>query len=394
MSMKILTEATKWNGVKEQLLEGLSGARKRNLEIVLENQRKFLVENATAGSTSASMVATLPKLIMPLVRRVQPGVIHNEIMGVQPMTGPIGQVSTLRVQYAQTVPADGSGVQAGEEALGPHVLARYYSGNEDVNDPFAAPTSVLEGTMGRRVNVRIMKEMVEAKSHRLSAIWTVESMQDSQSQYGVDIEAELMAALAQEITVEIDQIMLGRLRRLAGPPAVTFDQNNVSGVATSVVDEHAALAVLINQQANKIGQLTRRRPANWAVVSADALTILQSARASAFAQTTKGDFEGPTNVQYVGTLNTNMRVFSDTYAGDNEAVLIGFKGDNETDAPAFVCPYIPLMNSGTVMNPETGEYTTTFLQRYGYVELKSTQNSLGNAADYVSRIGISNQRFA
>jgi hypothetical protein len=243
------------------------------------------------------------------------------------------------------------------------------------------------------LNIQIVKETVEAKTRRLSANWTFESAQDAQSQYGIDIEAEIMGALAQEITAEIDQEILFNLRQLPGAPTVVFDQNNLTGVATFVGDEHAALAALINRQANLIAQRTRRGAGNWTVVSAAALTVLQTARTSAFARTTEGTFEAPTNVKFAGTLNNTMRVYVDTYAADSEIVLVGYKG-NDTDAAAFFCPYIPLMSTGVVIDPNTFQPTTGFMTRYGYVELTNTSSSLGNAADYVGAIGVANLRFS
>ena len=61
----------------------------------LENTRKYLSESATAGATSAGNVATLNRVILPVIRRVMPTVIANELVGVQPMTGPVGQIHTL-----------------------------------------------------------------------------------------------------------------------------------------------------------------------------------------------------------------------------------------------------------------------------------------------------------
>lgn len=388
---QFLTES-KWAAIKGTLTEGLKGNRKTVMETVLDNQRKvMLTESATAGATSAGNIATLNKVILPIIRRVMPTVIANEIIGVQPMTGPVGQIHTLRVQYADNAP----GVVAGEEALSPYKIAKSYTGEtgSSNDNPQAAPTSQLEGVMGRRVNVRILRETVEAKSRRLSARWTVESAQDAQAQHGIDIEAELMAAIATEITTEIDQELLFKLRALPGAAAVTYDQSKVTGVATFVGDEHAALAVLINNQANKIAQRTKRGAANWAVVSNTALTILQSAGTSAFARTTEGTFEAPTNVKFVGTLNGSMKIYVDTYADDTTDVLIGYKGTQETDAGVFYCPYIPLMSSGTVMDPNTGELVTSFLTRYGFVALTDSTSSLGNAADYYSKIAIKNITF-
>jgi hypothetical protein len=383
---------SKWQETKSALMEGVAAKQAKTMDVVLENTRKYLSEQATAGATSSGNVATLNRVILPVIRRVMPTVIANEIVGVQPMTGPVGQIHTLRVRYADTTSGGATSITAGDEALSPFKIASSYSGN-DSNPAKGAATATLEGTAGKKLNVQILKQVVEAKSRKLSARWTFEAAQDAQAQQGIDIEAEIMAALAQEITAEIDQEILTSLRALAGSAAASFDQSAVSGTATFVGDEHAALAVLINQQANLIAQRTRRGAANWAVVSSEALTILQSATTSAFARSTEGVFEAPTNTKFVGTLNNSMRVYVDGYAGTGTDVLVGYKGSSEADAAAFYCPYIPLMSSGVVLDPSTFEPVVSFLTRYGYVELSNTASSLGNAADYLARISVSNVSF-
>ena len=377
----------RWSETKEALLEGLQGTKRSVMGVTLENTRKYLSESATAGATSAGNVATLNRVILPVIRRVMPTVIANELVGVQPMTGPVGQIHTLRVRYAD----NGTGVVAGEEALSPFKIAEQYSGNESTGK--AAATASLEGQAGKKMSIQILKQTVEAKTRKLSARWTFEAAQDAQAQQGIDIEAEVMAALAQEITAEIDQEILASLASLAGSAVETFDQNAVSGTATFVGDEHAALAVQINRVANLIAQRTRRGAGNWAVVSPFALTVLQSATTSAFARTTEGTFEAPTNTKFVGTLNNAMKVYVNTYATDSTDVLIGYKGSSESDAAAFYCPYIPLMSSGVVLDPSTFEPVVSFMTRYGYVELSNTASSLGNAADYLGKVAIQNVSF-
>ena len=377
---------SRWQDTKSALLEGLQGNRKAVMSTTLENTRKYLSESATAGATSAGNVATLNRVILPVIRRVMPTVIANELVGVQPMTGPVGQIHTLRVRYSDTVGTGASGAVAGEEALSPFKIAEAYSGNATSGK--ADATAALEGQAGNRMSIQILKQTVEAKTRKLSARWTFEAAQDAQSMHGIDVEAEIMAALAQEITAEIDQEVLASLNTLAGNAAETYDQAAVSGTATFVGDEHAALAVQINRVANLIAQRTRRGAGNYAVVSPFALTILQSATTSAFARTTEGTFEAPTNTKMVGTLNNAMKVYVNTYAADDAPVLIGYKGSSESDAAAFYCPYIPLMSSGVVLDPSTFEPTVSFMTRYGYVELSNTASSLGNAADYLGKVDI------
>ena len=398
MSQELLE--SRWGETKEALLEGLNGSKRNSMGVILENTRKYLKENATAGSTGSGNIATLNRVILPVIRRVMPTVIANELVGVQPMTGPVGQIHTLRVRYAQSLTdtsAAATSVSAGQEALSPFTIATAYStvpqGTSTATNYTGGATATMEGTGGKQISVQILKQAVEARTRKLQARWTFESAQDAQAMHGIDVEAEIMAALAQEITAEIDQEILLSLRSLAATE-FTYNQATVSGTATFVGDEHAALAVLINRVANLIAQRTRRGAGNYAVVSSAALTVLQSATTSAFARTTEGTFEAPTNTKFVGTLNGAMRVFVDSYASDTTPVLVGYKGSSEADAPAFYCPYIPLMSSGVVLDPSTFEPVVSFMTRYGYIELTNTASSFGNAGDYVGEIAVSNLSFS
>jgi len=398
MSQELLE--SRWGDTKDALLEGLSGSKRNNMSVILENTRKHLKESASAGTTMAGNIATLNRVILPVIRRVMPTVIANELVGVQPMTGPVGQIHTLRVRYASGLTdssAAATSVTAGEEALSPFKIATAYStlaSNDTTSSAYTgAATSTLEANGGKNISVQILKQAVEAKTRKLQARWTFEAAQDAQAMHGIDVEAEIMAALAQEITAEIDQEILLSLRTLAATE-FTYNQATVSGTATFVGDEHAALSVLINRVANLIAQRTRRGAGNYAVVSSAALTVLQSATTSAFARTTEGTFEAPTNTKFVGTLNGAMRVFVDSYAADTTPVLVGYKGTSEADAPAFYCPYVPLMSSGVVLDPSTFEPVVSFMTRYGFIELTNTASSFGNAADYVGEIAVSNLSFS
>jgi len=376
-----------WAETKTALTDGLTGTKKQVMETTLENTKAYLSEAVTAGATQSGNIATLNKVILPVIRRVMPTVIANEIVGVQPMTGPVGQIHTLRVRYAETFDS----ATAGDEALSPFAIATGYSGNATTNR--ADATSALEGEPGKKMSIQVLKQTVEAKTRKLSARWTFEAAQDAQSMHGLDVEAEIMQALAQEITAEIDQEIIASLTSLAGTAASTYAQGSVSGTATFVGDEHAALAVLINKEANNIAARTRRGAGNWAVVSPTVLTVLQSATTSAFARSTEGTFEAPTNTKFVGTLNGTMRIYVNQYAA-NDDVLVGYKGATETDAAAFYCPYIPLMSSGTVLDPGTFEPVVSFMTRYGYVELSNQASSLGNAADYLAKIAVTSGQLA
>ena len=173
---------SRWQDTKTALLEGLEGNKKSVMGVTLENTRKYLAEAASGGATSAGNVATLNRVILPVIRRVMPTVIANELVGVQPMTGPVGQIHTLRVRYADSMASSATATTAGEEALSPFKIAEGYSGAGDAatyNDKTANTTASLEGVAGKRLSIQILKQTVEAKTRKLSARWTFEAAQDA-----------------------------------------------------------------------------------------------------------------------------------------------------------------------------------------------------------------------
>lgn len=392
--MVLLENRMAWSKMKNGLISDIRGeSRKAITATVLENARKVVLqEHATNGATTAGNVAIINKVMMPVIKRVMPTVMAHELVGVQPLTGPSGLITTMRLKYATTSPVNGTGILAGQEALSPFLEGAWYSGNEDINNPGGADTAILEGTGGNDISIEFVKQDVKATSRKLKARFTLESMQDAQSQYGANIEEELTSALAQQIVLDIDQEIISKLYAIAGLPVATFDQNLVSGVATSVVDEHAGLAVLMNRYSNEIARKIRQSAANWAIVSHPVVSVLQSAQASQFARTTNGEFDAPTNNKYVGTLNGTIRIFVNAYAMD-DTILMGYKGPDEISAAAYYCPYVPVMSSGTLVDPNTFEHVIGLTTRYGFFALNNPANSLGNAADYLAKINVRNLRF-
>jgi hypothetical protein len=238
MSQELLE--SRWGDTKDALLEGLQGTKRNSMSVILENTRKYLKENASAGSTASGNIATLNRVILPVIRRVMPTVIANELVGVQPMTGPVSQIHTLRVRYAQSLQDNSqaaTSVTAGQEALSPFTIATAYSTvpqNTGTATGYTGNnTSTMEGTGGKQISIQILKQAVEAKTRKLQARWTFESAQDAQAMHGIDVEAEIMAALAQEITAEIDQEILLSLSSLAATE-YTYNQATVS-----VVQQHS-----------------------------------------------------------------------------------------------------------------------------------------------------------
>ena len=396
MDMKRLLEsADGWARVRDGMLKGTpAGTRRKATAMALENARKLMLnENAPIGYTASTNVGKIAKVMLPLIRRVMPTVMAYDLVGVQPMEGPVALIRTMRFKLVDTSPADGTGYIAGQEALSPYVKGCWYSGNESITEPGGAGTAKLEAAPGNRMQVEYLTQRVEATTRRLSARYTLEAMQDAESQFGSSIESDISTGMATQIVQDIDQEIITKLNSLSGVVRDTFDQNRTSGVATSVVDEHASLVAMINRYANDIGRRVRQGAANFAVCSYDIVSVLQDAKASAFVRTTSGDFEAPTNNKAVGVLNGSMRVFVNTLAED-DTILLGYKGSDETSAAAFYCPYIPVVATPTLIDPADFTYVMGMTTRYGWADFTNSSSSLANSADYLAKIAVTNLRFS
>lgn len=357
-----------WNEAKNVLMEGLSSTHKEILDPLLENQKSYILnETAAQGSVDAHSIAGFRKVLIPMIRRIIPGTIASELVGVQPMSGPVGLVYSMRYKYNDAVARAGDvngDIAAGDELFGNDTtVGRFYSGGTDEAQGAGAggfgaardvsdlqdgsvvagnpnisgtPTgnawgsaldinattahisrggsgSYLEGSGGRSLSMEVVSQAVEAGSRKLQSGWTVEAMQDINAQHGLDIETEMTQAMSAEIIQEIDAEIIGDLTALAGTVA-TFDGSLPAGPGyyqpTFVGDRFANLGVTINQVANEIARKTRRGAGNFIVVSPMIVSMLQSAAKSVFAPAVEGSFKGPNNTQLVGTLNGTIKVYS------------------------------------------------------------------------------------
>ena len=298
--------------------------------------------------SQASNVATLNKVILPVIRRVIPNLLANDIICVQPMCGPVSEVHTLRGT-----------------------------------------------TIGNRQTVNVVKEIIEAKTRQLSARWTFEAAQDAQdaqARHGLDIEAEIMAALAQEITAEYDCEMIACLKDIVGEPKNIFDVHNElypTGTPTFVGDIYGKFIGMIDAEASAIGERIKRGSGNWCIVSEKAYTALKSSTLSSFKRVSDkslGRLWTGSSVKFVGTLNETINVYCDPYASNDASVLVGYKG-SDIDGPAVFSPYIPLISSGVVIDPNTFEPIVSFLTRYGFMTLEKGKYD-NEAKDYLGAVGF------
>lgn len=447
-----------WSETKEALLEGLEPSKAKIVGPLLENQKNHMIaENAAAGSVGASDVAGFRKILIPMIRRIIPGTIATELVGVQPMAGPVGLVYSLRYKNTEAMthtvansPFGGFDIVAGDELFGnAKPIRAFYSGQtgaaagqtagagtfgSDITagtDGGATATtgsawgaatgfsaldgctvggsgSMIEGSGGRKISLEVISQAVEAGSRKLQAGWTIEAMQDLNAQHGLDLENEMTQAMSAEIVQEIDAEIISDLLALAGTVDTWNGTSTPAGLTPNFVgDRFANLGVIINRVANEIGRKTRRGVGNFIVVSPMIVSVLQSAAKSVFAPAISGSFKGPNNTMLVGTLNGSIKVYSylwnqaqsgaDAYpttAATNDQILVGYKGGNgETDTGYFYCPYIPLMSSGVIVNPTTFQPVVSLMTRYGKTSFTSTTTSLGNSADYYGKVTINTMSF-
>ena len=409
-----------WQETKDVLLEGLEGTKREITAAGLENAMQYMTETATTAATAAGNIADFRKILLPLIRRTLPQQIATELVGVQPMSGPVGLVYSLRFRYQDTQAA-GSALNAlsathdvvrDDEMFSPSLLALHYSGDPTANAEFggAGATGDFEGVPviggstlgapGRRVDLQVLKQAVEAGTRKLSARWTIEAMQDLSSQHGLDVESELVSAMSTEITSEMDQEIILDLSNLATTVAA-YDQSTTTGTPTWIGDKHAALGTQIAKVSTEIARLTKRGGANWAVVSSPVLAVLQSAnrhadfRGSFMSLDAGAMVSGPnTNVKQVGVLNGGIRVYHDSYnVAANDTIVLGYKGDTEVDSGYFHAPYIPLMASQPVIDPATFEPVIQLMTRYGKATFTNTTTSLGNSGNYYGKVTVANLTF-
>jgi hypothetical protein len=411
-----------WTETKEALLEGLTGSKKTLASTLMDNQRRHLLETAGATQNGTGDIQGFQKIAIPMIRRIIPGTIGTELVGVQPLTGPVGLAYSLRFAFAEALDVAGTGNDIGvnDEAFSNNVskMKRFYSanlltGSVGTSDGSTTNDSTgLEAQGGRTMRLQVLKQTISAGSRKLQAKWTVEAQQDIGSQHGLNLENELVAALSAQIAHEIDNEILTDLVALASTVATYDFAAPVAGMAPAFIgDRYAELGVLVNKMANEIGVKTRRGPANWLVGSHLTTSLLQSAAKSVFAPAVQGSFADPVGNKMVGTLNGQLKVYSyqwglgdawtigsgaataDSAAG--EQILLGYKGgSSELDSGYFYCPYVPLMSSGVIMDPTTFSPAVSLMTRYGKATFTNAATSLGNSADYYARILVKNVAFS
>ena len=419
-----------------------------NTAVLLENQEKWCIEesntsggggalgsggnyNPNAPNTTdsyASGDARLPKVLIPMIRRTFPELISNDIVGVQPMSGPVGLAFALRYAYqsdtlgtgtdGKTVPVpattgsphDGATGLPGDE-LGYQLLDTRFTGaatNQlsgagdgaggtgnaywtfaDQDRGVAQILSAFEITGNiPQVEVKFEKTAVEAGTRRLGARWSVELEQDLKNMNGIDIDAEITNAMSYEIQAEIDREMLMRMIQSAltagiGSGFSIWSPASADGrwLAERNRDFYQRLIV----EANRIAVRNRRGAANFVVATPRVCAILEMLPEFSWMPVSGDVNTQPVGIAKVGSLGGRFNIYRDTrtevqngnfgqsgsYSGNVptsiEYALLGYKGPEFYDTGIIYCPYIPIMVQRTI-GPNDFAPRVGLLTRYGVVD--------------------------
>ena len=212
------------------------------------------------------------------------------------------------------------------------------------------------------VTLSIDSDSVSAITRKLKTSWSLEAAQDLKAVHNIDAESTLTDLMADEMVAEIDREIINDLIIAA---AIRADHNfaTAAGASVNFTDRNIALMYKALEVANIIHRTTLRGPANWMVMSADICSKfeqLNDFRASD-AFTTEGVDVGIMNV---GTIQGKMKIYKDPLF-PNCKILMGFKGSSVLDAGYFYAPYIPLLSTPTVLDPNSYTPSKGIMTRYG-----------------------------
>jgi len=235
------------------------------------------------------------------------------------------------------------------------------------NTPIAIP----------EINVQMKSSAIVAKTRKLKAVWTPEFAQDLNAYHSIDAEAELTSILSEYISLEIDLEILDMLLSSAGAGTEYWSAINNKGInaaATGFTEDlgfynsqgqwFQTLGTKIQKLSNIIHQKTLRGGANFLVCSPAVGTILESI--PGYAADSDGDVSAANyafGVQKVGALNGRYKVYKNPYMTENQ-VLLGFRGTQFLESGAVFAPYIPLIMTPLVYDPDTFTPRKGLLTRY------------------------------
>ena len=277
------------------------------------------------------------------------------------------------VSSSEATPADDYGITYSV------VPVDYDRGDFEDRDPLngTGTSGINDGTDLQipEIDLELRSEAIVAKTRKLKAVWTPELAQDLNAYHSIDAEAELTAMLSDYISLEIDLEILDMLRSNAltteyWSAIICEEYNPNTGTFVAATNALAyqkntwfqTLGTKLNKVSNKIHQLTLRGGANFVVASPDVCTILESIPAF----TVSADKDAPkfaAGVTQVGSLANRYTVYKNPYMTSNE-ILMGYRGNNFLETGAVYAPYVPLIMTPLVYDPQNFTPRRGVMTRY------------------------------
>ena len=258
------------------------------------------------------------------------------------------------------------------------------AGDFEDGNPYAVPNDISSSVIAiPEINVQMRSETISAKTKKLKAQWTPEFAQDLNAYQSIDAEAELTSMLSEYISLEIDLEILDMLISNVpsgnieywsakvgaqivqpGTAFANYSENNTGGLFYTQMSWFQTIGIKLQKVSNNIHQRTLRGGANFMVVSPAVATILESI--PGFAADTDGaadKMEYAFGVQKVGALNSRYKVYKNPYMLENQ-ILLGLRGTQFLETGAVYAPYIPLIMTPLVYDPNTFTPRTGIMTRY------------------------------
>ena len=255
-------------------------------------------------------------------------------------------------------------------------MSPYNVGDFEAGNDFAQPNAANAAEIAiPEINIQMKSEAIVAKTKKLKAVWTPEFAQDLNAYQALDAEAEVTNIMSEYISLEIDLEILDMLIEdaAAGTEYWSAINNeefngttfaaNASGFYNTQGGWFQTLGTKMQKLSNKIHQLTLRGGANFMVLSPAVATILESI--PGFAATSDGDVTKnyAFGVQKAGNLNNRYDVYKNPYMNEN-TILMGYRGSQFLESGAVFAPYIPLIMTPLIYDPETFTPRKGLLTRY------------------------------
>ncbi len=367
---------------------------------VLRGQDSFPYTANKGGPDGGYGDFYLPNVVMPMLRRIMPELMANEIVSVQPLNGPVGFALAYRPllgQNGQFTPGltanneigynptdtrwtgEGNALTAvGGDAINPESeYWQAYGGDsgawlgqgKNLGDAEWAQLGYDYPT----VSFGLMKSTVEAKTRKLAAHWSPELAEDMQAMHGIDVEREMVNTLTYEVGAEIDRQIVNEMVKSA---IVGGSVSKWTPISADGLDQMGRLATLLTQiaiEAQQIAIRTKRGNANFAITTPRVCALLEQLSMQKYTSwKSSGSIPsvpdtGVGALTKVGMINNdNMLLIRDAHvqSNDSDYVLMGFKGKANGDSGLIYMPYIPLQLN-KIMQPDTFSYSVGARTRYG-----------------------------